>query len=116
MYKKENADRKNSPSKISDQKTNNQAVQEKDAHQIAQFEVIKSVERIIDFTDTASEGTNRMSAAHLKMKQSKSTKKNESTPPSQQNFENTIDSRILKASQATFEPEGIRRSLEVVNV
>ena len=44
------------------------AAKDKEAQRIAQFQVIKSVEQIINFTDTASDGTNRMSANHLKIK------------------------------------------------
>ena len=77
--------------------------------------MIKSVEQIINFTDTASEGTNRMSAANLKVKQSKSTKKSGS--PTLVLELNTAESQhIIQESLATIEPvEGTaRRSVEII--
>lgn len=77
--------------------------------------MIKSVEQIINFTDTASEGTNRMSAANLKIKQSKSTKKSGS--PTMILELNTAESQhnIIQDSLGTIEPvEGTaRRSVEI---
>ena len=71
----------------------------------AQLEVIKSVERmeqILNFTDTASDGTNRMSATQIKPKHSKMSGGAINTNPSQH----------LKESQVTFEQEP-RRSVEI---
>jgi len=72
---------------------------------IANFEVIKSVERLINFTDNTSEGTNRMSASHAKLKASKMSGEKQliqvqETPPA------------LNISSVTFE-DNTRRSVEI---
>ena len=74
----------------------------------ANFEVIKSVERLINFTDNTSEGTNRMSASHAKLKASKMSGEKQlmqvqEPPPA------------LNISAVTFE-DNTRRSVEIKNL
>ena len=72
------------------------------------FEVIKSVERLINFTDNTSDGTNRMSASHAKFKISKMS--GEKQPMQVQ--ETPL---ALNVSSVTFE-DNTRRSVEIKNL
>ncbi len=77
---------------------------DKNQSHLANFEVIKSVEKLINFTDNASEGTNRMSGSCVKL--------NKASKMSEHPLMVSGNSPTFKDSAVTFE-NNERRSVEI---